>query len=161
MKYKILISIKAQSLELLDDEQIKHTYRISSAKAGIGQLKGSYQTPLGHHVIRAKIGGDSPIFSVFKGRRATGKIWDLQMDKDYPNDDWILSRILWLSGKDIGHNRLGKVDSMQRFIYIHGTNEESLIGEPASHGCIRMANKDVISLFNLVDIGTEVFINEE
>ena len=161
MKYQIIISIRYQNLLLVSSQKVHYTYKISSSMAGSGQLKGSYQTPLSHHIVRAKIGDNAPIFTVFKARRATGKAWSPKLNDEYPNEDFILSRILWLSGKEKGLNRLGNFDSMQRFIYIHGTNEENFLGSPASHGCIRMANQDVISLYNLVDVGTDVFINEE
>ena len=161
MKYKIIISIKLQNLFLLIDDRIKFTYKISSAKAGIGQLKGSYKTPLGHHTIRAKIGENNPIYSVYEGRRPTGDIWTKNLNEQLSKDDWILTRIIWLSGKEIGFNRLGDFDSMQRFIYIHGTNEEELLGSPASHGCIRMSNNDILTLYQYVEVGTDVFINAE
>ncbi|MDC0423128.1 L,D-transpeptidase [Methylophilaceae bacterium] len=159
MKYQIIISIKSQNLLLLINNKIKFTYKISTAKAGIGQIKGSYKTPLGHHIVRAKIGENNPIYSVYEGRRPTGDIWNKSLDEKILKDDWILTRILWLSGKEIGLNRLGKFDSMQRFIYIHGTNEENLLGSPASHGCIRMANQDILALFKYIEVGTDVFIN--
>ena len=161
MKYQIIISIKSQNLFLLFDDRIKFTYKISSAKAGIGQLKGSYKTPLGHHTIRAKIGENNPIYSVYEGRRPTGDIWTKNLNEQLSKDDWILTRIIWLSGKEIGFNRLGDFDSMQRFIYIHGTNEEELLGSPASHGCIRMSNNDILTLYQYVEVGTDVFINAE
>ncbi len=161
MKYQIIISIKSQNLFLLIDDRIKFTYKISSAKAGIGQLKGSYKTPLGHHTIRAKIGENNPIYSVYEGRRPTGDIWTKNLNEQLSKDDWILTRIIWLSGKEIGFNRLGDFDSMQRFIYIHGTNEEELLGSPASHGCIRMSNNDILTLYQYVEVGTDVFINAE
>ena len=107
------------------------------------------------------IGKDLPEFSIFEGRRYTGKIWTKDVEKLNPQHDWILSRILWLSGKEIGINRLGDCDTMQRYIYIHGTHNEDKLGEPVSHGCIRMANKDVIELYGLVNVGTTVYINEE
>ena len=161
MKYQIIISIKSQNLFLLIDDRIKFTYKISSAKAGIGQLKGSNKTPLGHHTIRAKIGENNPIYSVYEGRRPTGDIWTKNLNEQLSKDDWILTRIIWLSGKEIGFNRLGDFDSMQRFIYIHGTNEEELLGSPASHGCIRMSNNDILTLYQYVEVGTDVFINAE
>ena len=161
MKYKIIISIKLQNLFWLIDDRIKFTYKISSAKAGTGQLKGSYKTPLGHHIIRAKIGENNSIYSVYEGRRPTGDIWTKNLNEQISKDDWILTRIIWLSGKEIGFNRLGDFDSMQRFIYIHGTNEEELLGSPASHGCIRMSNNDILTLYQYVEVGTDVFINAE
>tara|TARA_B100000902_G_C27042157_1_gene779902 strand:- start:519 stop:845 length:327 start_codon:yes stop_codon:yes gene_type:complete len=107
------------------------------------------------------IGKDLPKLSIFEGRRYTGKIWTKEISELNPDHDWILSRILWLSGKEIGINRLGNCDTMQRYIYIHGTPNEKELGKPLSHGCIRMANKDVIELFKLVSVGTIVHIDEK
>ena len=122
--------------------------------------KDSNKTPLGNHIIRAKIGDKLPKFAVLKGRRFTRKIWSRELDSASDNVDWILTRILWLSGTELGKNRLGDVDSMQRFIYIHGTNEEHLLGTPSSHGCVRIANEDIIELFNNVSVGDQVEIVE-
>ena len=145
----------------LTKDQVIKSYPISTALKGIGQNKNSFQTPIGPHYIRAKIGKDLPVLSIFEGRRPTGRIWNKKEAESHPNHDWILSRILWLSGKKLGINRLGTVDTMQRYIYIHGTPDESQLGKPMSHGCIRMSNNDVIKLFNLTPIGTIVDINEE
>ena len=145
----------------LTKDQVIKSYPISTALKGIGQNKNSFQTPIGPHYIRAKIGKDLPVLSIFEGRRSTGRIWNKKEAESHPNHDWILSRILWLSGKKLGINRLGTVDTMQRYIYIHGTPDESQLGKPMSHGCIRMSNNDVIKLFNLTPIGTIVDINEE
>ena len=161
MFLSINISIKKQTLTILLDNKLIKSYSISSALKGIGQNKESFKTPIGIHYIRAMIGKDLPIFSIFEGRRYTGKIWTKDVAKLNPKHDWILSRILWLSGKEIGINRLGDCDTMQRYIYIHGTHNEDKLGEPLSHGCIRMANKDVIELFDLVNVGTTGHINEE
>ena len=124
----------------------------------MGQEKNSNKTPLGKHIIRAMIGGNLPIYSVIQGRRFTNQIWTNELKDTLATNDWILSRVIWLSGKEIGKNRLGNVDTMQRYIYIHGTNEEHLLGTPSSHGCIRMSNKDVIELFDLVSVGDIVEI---
>jgi len=145
----------------LTKDQVIKSYPISTALKGIGQNKNSFQTPIGPHYIRAKIGKNLPVLSIFEGRRPTGRIWNKEEAESHPNHDWILSRILWLSGKKLGINRLGTVDTMQRYIYIHGTPDESQLGKPMSHGCIRMSNNDVIKLFNLTPIGTIVDINEE
>jgi L,D-transpeptidase YbiS len=110
--------------------------------------------------VRAKIGRDAPINSVFKGRRATGEIWTPELGAQQPQRDWILTRILWLSGCEVGLNRLGNVDSMQRYIYIHGTPDSEPMGEPQSHGCLRMRNSDVVELFDLVPVGTPVLITD-
>jgi len=154
----IEVSIKTQTLTLFRDKEIISRYPISSAKKGVGQVKNSNCTPLGSHIIRAKIGAGYPMHAIFQARRWKGELWD--PDAKIDSEDLILSRILWLSGTEIGFNRLENVDTMQRFIYIHGTHDEENIGRPVSHGCIRMKNKDVINLFDLVNVGEEVIINE-
>lgn len=158
---RIEISITAQTLTLLDDQGEKLvSYSVSTAKNGIGCEKNSGCTPIGTHIIRAKIGSDAAENTVFIGRRPTGEIWTPQLAAQYPERDWILTRILWLSGMELGKNRLGNVDSMQRYIYIHGTPDTEPMGQPCSHGCVRMRNRDVIALFNAVDVGTKVVIAE-
>ena len=154
----IEVSIKTQTLTLFRDKEIISRYPISSAKKGVGQVKNSNCTPLGSHIIRVKIGAGYPMHAIFQARRWKGELWD--PDAKIDSEDLILSRILWLSGTEIGFNRLENVDTMQRFIYIHGTHDEENIGRPVSHGCIRMKNKDVINLFDLVNVGEEVIINE-
>lgn len=143
-----------------DREQDCKTYSISSSKFGAGQLKNSYCTPTGRHIIRAKIGHDVPKGSVFVGRRLTGEIYSAALAKQHPERDWILTRILWLSGLDLGLNRLGTTDSMQRYIYIHGTPESEPIGIPCSIGCIRMRNDDISELFEQTPVYTHVHIYE-
>ncbi len=161
MNMQIEISIAEQKLIVIGDhEHPLATYPVSTALNGAGEEKGSYCTPRGWHIIRAKIGADCPVGSVFVGRRATGEIWTTELDKQHPDRDWILTRILWLSGCEVGINRLGNVDSMQRYIYIHGTPDNQPVGEPHSHGCIRMRNADMVALYDLVPVGTEVFILE-
>ena len=150
-----------QKVKQLKSHQVNKSYSISTALKGIGQNKNSFQTPIGTHYIRAKIGKGLPALSIFETRRPAGRIWNKEDSESHPNQDWILSRILWLSGKELGVNRLGSVDTMQRFIYIHGTPDESQLGKPFSHGCIRMANNDVIELFDLVSVGTIIHINAE
>ena len=155
----IRISLPAQTLELIaDDGMLVRRYSVSTSKNGAGELRGSECTPTGRHIVRAKIGGDMPAFTVFKGRRPTGEIWTPELDE--PGKDWILSRILWLSGMERGINRLGIVDTMRRYIYIHGCSESAPMGVPVSHGCIRMRNADVIDLYELVPIYTTVSIVE-
>ncbi len=134
------------------------SYSISTALNGVGCNKNSGRTPLGRHIIRAKIGQDQPLNTVFVGRRPTGEIYSEDLAQAQPNRDWILTRILWLSGTEIGVNRLRDVDTMQRYIYIHGTPESEPMGIPLSHGCIRMHNKDLVALFDLVDVYTPVEI---
>lgn len=157
----IEISITAQTLTLLNDVgEILTVYPVSTAINGAGCEKNTGCTPLGMHIIRAKIGSGVLENSVFVGRRLTGEVWTPQLAALYPQRDWILSRILWLSGKEPGKNRLGNVDSMQRYIYIHGTPDTEPMGRPCSHGCVRMRNQDVIALFDRVDVGTPVVIAE-
>jgi lipoprotein-anchoring transpeptidase ErfK/SrfK len=157
----INISILQQTLTLLDDMgNVNAQYAISSAANGVGCEKNSGCTPLGAHIIRAKIGDHQPINAVFVGRRPTGEICTPALMAEFPNRDWILTRILWLSGNELGKNRLGHVDTMQRYIYIHGTPDGIAVGKPDSHGCIRMRNVDIIELFNRVPVGTSVMIAE-
>lgn len=155
----IKIYIATQQLDLFDDRgQIIRQYRISSAKNGTGQENGSFRTPLGKHIIRAKIGAGQPLNTVFVRRRPTGEIYSPQLAAQFPKRDWILTRILWLSGCEPGFNRLGPVDTMRRYIYIHGTPDSVAMGIPGSIGCIRMRNNDLVELFDLIDTGTPVEI---
>ncbi|ATG90792.1 L,D-transpeptidase [Methylomonas koyamae] len=152
------VSIAEQRLRLLQAGEVVADFPVSTAKNGPGERKGSYCTPTGWHRIRAKIGADLPINSVFKARRPTGEIYSSDLSIQHPQRDWILSRILWLGGLEPGKNRYGEVDTTWRYIYIHGTPEELMNGQPESHGCIRMANADVIALFDAVPVGCRVFI---
>ncbi|MCY4274011.1 MAG: L,D-transpeptidase [Gammaproteobacteria bacterium] len=136
----------------------RQTYPVSTAKKGPGQIMNSNCTPLGKHIIRAKVGDGQPTNTVFRGRRPTGEIYRFDMREVEPERDWILTRILWLSGLEIGYNRLGNVDTMRRYIYIHGSPDEIELGQPGSHGCIRMSNTDVIHLFDSIPVGTPVLI---
>ena len=122
-------------------------------------MTGSFCTPLGRHVVRAKIGAGQPENAVFVGRRPTGEIYGPELATQYPDRDWILTRILWLSGCEVGFNRLGPVDTMRRHIYIHGSPDAAVMGKPGSHGCIRMRNADVMDLFERVPAGTSVNIS--
>lgn len=158
---RIEIKINLQHLNIIDNNEIKiKSYRISSAKNGVGQEKGSFCTPLGKHIIRAKIGTGQPINTVFIKRRPTGEIYTPDLGARYPGRDWILTRILWLSGCEPGFNRLGSVDTMRRYIYIHGSPDNINMDKPGSIGCIRMFNADLLELFDLVDVGTGVNINQ-
>ena len=156
---RLVVSISKQTLTVLNaqNEVLVH-YFISTAVNGAGCEKNSGCTPLGKHMIRAKIGGGAPVGSVFVGRRPTGEIFTSALMKEFPNRDWILTRILWLSGTEVGVNRLGNVDTMQRYIYIHGTPDSNAVGVMGSHGCVRMRNDEIIDLFNMVDVGAEVYI---
>lgn len=131
---------------------------VSTASNGVGERSGSYQTPRGRHIIRAKIGGGAPRNTVFVGRRPTGEIYSPGLRHLYPQRDWILTRILWLSGCEVGRNRLGMVDTMRRYIYLHGAPDEDPMGVPSSHGCVKMRNDDIIWLFDRVAIGIPVDI---
>lgn len=154
------VSIERQELKVIDNNQLIKSYRISTAKNGVGELAGSEQTPRGMHKIRAKIGRNCAINTVFVGRRPTGEIYTPELKNNHPGRDWILTRILWLSGLEIGKNRLGTKDTMRRYIYIHGTPEEIDMGIPGSKGCIRMKNKELIELFDMVACYTTVCIEE-
>lgn len=154
----LTVSIKKQTLCLYSGSECIKSYAISTAKNGIGQIKGSEQTPLGWHKIRAKIGEKSPPNTVFVGRRQTGELYSPLLKTLFPDRDWILTRIFWLSGLEVGKNRLGNVDTMQRYVYIHGTPDEVPMGAPGSRGCIRMRNHDIIDLFNDVPVGTKILI---
>ena len=154
---KILVQIDRQILVLTDHLQ-SIEYPVSTALNGVGQENGSGCTPLGKHIVRAKIGDGVALDSVFVGRRATGECYSERLAQQYPSRDWILTRILWLSGMQPGYNRLGSVDSMRRYIYIHGTPDTEPMGVPKSHGCIRMRNKDIVDLFDRVQTGCEVDI---
>jgi lipoprotein-anchoring transpeptidase ErfK/SrfK len=158
---RIQVSLAAQFLELFDDQgRLLHRYQVSTSKNGPGERKDSYCTPRGRHRIRAKIGAGAAENTIFAGRRATGEIYTPELGARNPGRDWILTRILWLSGCEPGRNRLGGVDTMQRYIYIHGSPDAAAVGTPGSIGCIRMRNRDVIELFDLVAPGTEVDILE-
>lgn len=154
------VSITDQTLTLFDGERVLVTYNISTAANGPGEQEGSNCTPRGRHYVRAKIGTGMPRGAVFRGRRFTGEVWTPELGESHPERDWILSRILWLCGLEPGFNRLGRVDSMRRFIYIHGTPDSEPMGVPASHGCIRMRNDEVMDLFDRVEAGCPVTIHE-
>lgn len=158
---RIEISIADQQLRLLNAQgDVTASYAVSTAMNGPGELKNSCCTPRGQHVVRARIGDGAPLNSVFIGRRATGEIWTPALAAQYPDRDWILTRILWLSGLEPGFNRLADVDTMQRYIYIHGTPDDQPMGIAHSHGCIRMRNQEVVALFDAVPTGTPVHIIE-
>lgn len=158
---RIKVSVPEQRLRLYDDrDRLLMDEPVATAKNGVGQIIDSNCTPRGRHVVRAKIGAGQPANAVFRGRRPTGEIYSPELRKRHPGRDWILTRILWLSGTEPGLNRLGNVDTMRRYIYIHGAPDEDAMGVPSSHGCIKMRNADVIRLFDLVPAGTPVDIEE-
>jgi len=159
---RIQISIALQRLTLFGDSgQVLRSYAVSTAFRGAGERSGSFCTPRGRHVIRARIGSDLPENAVFVARRPTGEIYSPELAAANPGRDWILSRILWLSGCEPNFNRLGSLDTMRRFIYIHGCPDSEPMGVPSSHGCIRMRNQDIIELFDLVQAYTPVEITED
>jgi lipoprotein-anchoring transpeptidase ErfK/SrfK len=156
---KIIIRIPEQELALLDDnERLLHRYDVSTGANGVGEENGSFCTPRGKHYVRAKIGAGQPENSVFVKRRPTGEIYSPELGASYLQRDWILTRILWLCGKEPGYNRLGSCDTMRRYVYIHGTPDSTVLGKPGSHGCVRMRNAELLQLFDLVAAGTEVDI---
>jgi lipoprotein-anchoring transpeptidase ErfK/SrfK len=157
---RIEISIARQTLRLLDGDRLVREYSVSTGKAGPGEKMDSGCTPRGRHVIAEKIGEGAVPGTVFVGRRPTGEIWSPELRRQHPGRDWILTRILWLSGTEPGFNQGGDVDTRGRYIYIHGAPEDVAMGVPGSAGCIRMRNADVIDLFDRVDAGTEVVIFE-
>jgi len=155
---RIIVSIEKQRLCLMSGSDVLMDVPVSTAGNGPGEQLGSECTPRGRHIVRAKIGDGAPEGSVFVGRRMTGERFHPRLRDQYPDRDWILTRILWLSGLERGRNRLGNVDTMRRFIYIHGCPEDLVLGTPGSHGCIRMSNSDVVELFELVPVGTPVLL---
>ncbi|MBR0565765.1 L,D-transpeptidase [Azoarcus sp. L1K30] len=157
----IRIALSTQRLELFDGNACCiRRYAVSTAANGAGEQMDSGCTPRGRHRIRARIGAGAARGAVFRGRRPTGEVWSDVFAAAHPGRDWILSRILWLCGEEVGVNRGGLVDSMRRYIYIHGTGDDQPMGVPRSHGCIRMRNDDIIELFDLVSAGTPVEIVE-
>jgi lipoprotein-anchoring transpeptidase ErfK/SrfK len=156
---RIEISIPAQSLRLFaEDGGELARYSVSTSRHGAGEREGSFRTPRGAHIVRVKIGAGQPLNTVFRGRRPTGEIWTPDLGERFPGRDWILTRILWLSGREVGKNRLGSVDTMRRYIYIHGSPDSVPMGKPGSIGCIRMRNADIVELFERVPAGTAVTI---
>ena len=158
--YYLDVSVSKQKLTVIDQGQAGPSYAISTAKNGTGERRGSECTPTGWHSIRAKIGQNQPLASVFVGRRTTGEIYSPELAAQFPQRDWILTRILWLGGLEPGLNRYGQVDTAWRYIYIHGCPDQYITGRPESHGCIRMKNTDIIELFEQVSAGTKVFIHQ-
>ena len=155
---KIRIDADKQELTLLEGDKVIKRYAVSTAKNGLGEKNGSFCTPRGRHIVRAKIGAGHPAGTVFVRRRPTGEVWSPEMHAKYPGRDWILTRILWLSGTERGKNRLGDVDTMRRYIYIHGSHDLAEMGKPGSIGCVRMRNKDIVELYDLVPPYTPVEI---
>ncbi len=154
----LYVDISRQNMYLLKKGTILRAFRISSSYYGTGSEVNSLKTPLGKHEIYKKIGKDLPINAILKGRVWNGSIANIIIDDIDTDFDHVTSRILWLDGLERGKNKGPGVDSRSRYIYIHGTAEEGLIGKPASDGCIRMYNTDVIDLFDLVNEKIQVWI---
>lgn len=155
------VSIAEQRLGLFDASGCQRVWPVSTALKGAGNAQGSWQTPLGWHRIRARIGSHCAVNSVFVGRRPTGEIYSSALGAQHPNRDWILTRILWLCGEETGVNRGGMVDSQRRYIYIHGTPDTEPMGTPRSHGCVRMRNCDILALYDNVAVGMKVLISPD
>ncbi|MQX53653.1 L,D-transpeptidase [Alcanivorax sediminis] len=155
---ELIITLSDQSLEIRGEN--RERFAISSARNGAGEAMGSEATPRGRHMVRARFGAGLPEGAVLTGRKFSGEVYSAELAKQYPDRDWVLTRILWLGGLEAGRNQGGNVDSFRRFIYIHGTPDSEPMGTPASHGCIRMRNADLIRLFDLVPVGTLVTITE-
>ncbi|MBK1718391.1 L,D-transpeptidase [Thiocystis violacea] len=158
MRRNILVDIERQTLTLFEGPRSRLHYPVSTGLNGVGELGGSGCTPRGRHRVRIRIGEGCPVGTVFRGRRPTGEIHDAALAARFPDRDWILTRILWLGGCEPGRNRGGCVDTLRRFIYIHGCPDSEPMGEPRSHGCIRMRNLDLIELFDQTPTGTLVEI---
>ncbi|WP_111495819.1 L,D-transpeptidase [Marinobacter bohaiensis] len=158
LAHHLYIRIPEQTLVAEMADGSTRTYAVSTAANGPGEADGSGCTPRGDHYVRACIGAEQPLGAVFRGRRATGEVYSSELATAHPERDWILTRILWLCGRETGRNRGGQVDSMRRYIYIHGTPDSEPMGEPRSHGCVRMRNADVLELFDCVRPGTPVLI---
>ncbi len=156
----IEVHISTQKMLVFDEGKQINEYYISTAKNGAGEVSGSEQTPRGWHLIRAKIGAGQLANTVFVGRRPTGEVYTKALREKFPERDWILTRIFWLSGLEVHKNRLGHVDTMRRYIYIHGAPDDVSMGVPGSRGCIRMHNHSIIELFDLVSLYTRILIKE-
>jgi len=154
------IDVNKQKLTLLEGDVVVASYPVSTAKNGIGQKNGSECTPSGWHTIRIKIGVAANENTIFIGRRKSAETFNEKLKQQHPERDWILTRILWLSGLESGKNKGGEVDTLRRYIYIHGCPDSDSFSTPLSHGCVKMRNKDIIELFDNVDTGTRVLIHE-
>lgn len=155
---RILVDIDTQTLRLVEDGRERFSSVVSTARNGPGECRDSGCTPCGMHRVRICIGEGCPSGTVFVGRRPTGEVYGPDLTVRFPQRDWILTRILWLTGLESGRNRGGRVDTLRRYIYIHGCPDREPMGVPLSHGCIRMRNADLMELFDLVPAGTLVEI---
>jgi lipoprotein-anchoring transpeptidase ErfK/SrfK len=158
---RIVVSLREQRLRLVEADGHRTEYAVSTALNGPGEQPGSHCTPRGRHRVRLRIGEGCAMGTVFVGRRPTGEIWTPALAAQYPGRDWILTRILWLTGCEPGRNRGGEIDTLRRYIYLHGCPDDAPMGVPRSHGCIRMRNRDIVALFDRVPAGTEVVIEDD
>lgn len=156
----IFVDVAGQRLVLFIGDTTVAEYPVSTSKVGTGSESGSLRTPLGHHRVAEKFGDGAPVGTIFRSRESRGEVAEIDTSATDAEEDLVLTRILWLEGLEPGVNQGPGIDSKSRYIYIHGTNEEGLIGTPASHGCVRMKNEDVVDLYNRVPVGTEVWILE-
>ena len=154
----IRINIASQRLSLTEDGQLLCEYPVSTGANGHGCEAGSYKTPTGLHRIKLKIGDGQPLGAVFSSRRPTGEVFSSRLCAVAPERDWILTRILWLEGLEPGRNRGRNLDTLRRYIYIHGTPDDGMKNPPSSHGCVRMFNEHLVELFSRVSVGTLVHI---
>lgn len=157
----LLVGLISQCVWLCQGQRVIQAWPVSTAANGVGEQMGSGQTPRGWHIVRAKIGAQLPMGAVLRGRRWTHEVWSPTLHEQFPGRDWILTRILWLSGSERGRNRGGQVDTMRRYIYIHGTPDSEPMSVPLSHGCIRMRNTDVAELFELTPAFAPVWLDEQ
>lgn len=154
------IDLGRQRLVLWNEGRALRECLVSTGGNGIGEINGSGCTPRGRHIVRAKVGDGAAIGTLFARRRPTGEIWSPELHAKFPGRDWILTRILWLSGTERGRNRLGCVDTFRRYIYLHGTPPTTRLGVPGSKGCIRVANEDIVDLYTRIPVGTVVELHE-
>ena len=153
------VDLKTQRLHLFAAGQVVFSCLISSGKNGVGEQFGSGQTPRGWFRVRVKIGAGAALNSVFVGRRLTGEVYSRELARAFPDRDWILTRILWLTGVESGRNRGGDVDTLRRYIYLHGCPDACAMGVPLSHGCIRLRNRDMVDLFDRIEAGIRLKIS--
>lgn len=154
----LIVDVPTQALRCMLGNRIEKVYMVATARNGLGETEGSECTPRGLHAIHQKIGENDPVGTVYVGRNPTGEIYSQELAQAHPDRDWIITRILWLTGLEQGKNLGGTVDTLRRYIYIHGCPDEIELGKPSSHGCVRMHSADVIDLFGRVEVGTRVLI---
>jgi hypothetical protein len=154
----LCVDVSRQLLWVIENTHIVNEYEVSTSRYGVGNKQDSYKTPLGAHAIKQKIGDGAALGEIFKARQASGQQAQIIFQPEHDYQDLILTRILWLTGLEPGHNSGPGIDSYTRYIYLHGTQEEGLLGQAVSKGCVRMANQTIIDLFKMVEEGTFVYI---